>query len=391
MNLKILAISYLYPSSDKPNHGVFVHNRLKAMSKYTDVTVINPVPYFPFLNAVIKNKNILPQETINGITVYHPRFLSFPKIFKFIEIFTYKWAIEKVVKEIGFEFNLIDLHWTFPDLPTGNYLSKKYKKPFNVTLRGMEAFHEQDFGIRKYVVQHYLKKANHIISLSQEMADKSNQLSNTKDKTTIVRNGVDTGAFYYIDKNFCRDLLGISKNEKIILGVGSYIYRKGFDIVIKQIREVQQTKGCENVKYYILGSAGPEGNYKKELDALIIKEGIANSVVFINSVKNNELIHWYNAADVFCLSSRGEGSPNVLNEALACGTPVVAASVGGVSDIMNSLPNLGVMVDVGDDSGLIKGLTNQFLFPPNREGISKAFNVFNWDWCAQQIIEVISE
>jgi hypothetical protein len=125
---KIIVISYLFPNSQQPNHGIFVLNRLKAMSKYADITVINPIA-----NSLLHRKiskfshlqNIAELEIMQGISVYHPRFLSIPGYLKSIEIFTYRRAVQKVLDEIGNDFDLIDLHWTFPDLPCGYWLSKK--------------------------------------------------------------------------------------------------------------------------------------------------------------------------------------------------------------------------------------------------------------------------
>ena len=166
--LKIIAISYLFPNCNQPNHGIFVLNRLKAMNKYADITVINPIADSLVHQKISKFsylQNIPVLESIEGLRVHHPRFFSIPGHLKSIEVLTYRRAVQKVLDVIGYDFDLIDLHWTFPDLPCGYWLSRKISKPFHVTLRGMEAFHLQDAGLRKYIVAHYLKKANKVISL----------------------------------------------------------------------------------------------------------------------------------------------------------------------------------------------------------------------------------
>ncbi len=389
---KILAISYLFPNSVQPNHGIFVLNRLKAMSKYADVTVINPIADSPLHRKFEKFSHLtkIPNvEIINGLQVYHPRFFSIPGHLKSIEIFTYKNAVKSVLNEIGNDFDLIDLHWTFPDLPCGNWLSKKTNKPFNVTLRGMEAFHIQDSGLRKHIVAHYLKKSNHVISLSEEMAKKANELANTGDKTTVIRNGVDTEQFYYLDQNECREKLALSLDEKIILGVGALIHRKGFDLVIKGLEKVIATQGLEYTKFYILGAQGPEGDYRKELKEFIKEHNIEKHVVFVGAVPNSELITWYNAADVFCLSSRGEGSPNVLTEALACGTPAVTTNVGSVPEIMASEDDLGFCVPSEDMNAITHKLIELLKIEHSRKKQASAFSKYTWDWCAKKVLSLL--
>jgi glycosyltransferase involved in cell wall biosynthesis len=387
---KILAISYLFPNCNQPNHGIFVLNRLKAMSKYADITVINPIADSPLHKKISKFSHLesIPElESIAGINVYHPRYFSIPGHLKSIEVLTYRRAVQKVLDEIGYDFDLIDLHWTFPDLPCGNWLSKKINKPFNVTLRGMEAFHIQDSGLRKNIVAHYLKKADKVISLSEEMAHKADELANTASKTLVIRNGVDTDKFYYLDQKECREKLILPLDKKIILGVGALIHRKGFDLVIKGLKQIITRRGLENTKFYILGAQGPEGDYRKELNQFIDQHKLQKHVVFVGAVPNSELITWYNAADAFCLSSRGEGSPNVLTEALACGTPAVATNVGSVPEIMTSEVDLGYCVENEDQQMITAKLIQLLQQPHNRKQQATNFNKYTWNWCAKEVMK----
>lgn len=391
--VKILAVSYLFPNCEQPNHGVFVLNRLKAMSEYADITVVNPLPNSPIHSKLAKFSalQLVPEKNvINGLTVYHPRYFSIPGHLKSIEVLTYYKAVLNTLKKMNTSFDVIDLHWTFPDLPTGYFLSKKLNIPFNVTLRGMEAFHIQDSGLRKHIVSYFLNKATHVISLSEEMAKKANELASTADRTTVIRNGVDTDKFCYLDQIECRKKLSLPLDEKIILGVGALIHRKGFDLVIKGLAKIIKADGLDNTKFYILGSQGPEGDYRKELQLLIKQHNLDNHVVFVGAVPNSELITWYNAVDVFCLSSRGEGSPNVLTEALACGTPAVATNVGSVPEIMESEANLGFCVGNESLQEIIAKLIELLQMSTDRQIQAKNFNKYTWDWCAKKVMKVIS-
>jgi teichuronic acid biosynthesis glycosyltransferase TuaC len=389
---KILAISYLFPNVNQPNHGIFVLNRLSAMSKYADITIINPLPD-SFLHRRLSKfthlASVPEQEVQGGMTVYHPRYFSIPGHFKSVEVLSYYQAVLSVLKNLPDKFDLIDLHWTFPDLPTGAFLSKKLSIPFHVTLRGMEAFHLQDSGLRKHIVAHYLKQARHVISLSVEMAETANRLAATGNKTTVIRNGVATDQFYFIDQTECRNKLGLGQDARIIIGVGALIYRKGFDLVIEALKSVISQPELGNTKFYILGAQGAEGDYRKNLYELVERHNLTEHVVFVGAIPNKELITWYNAADVFCLSSRGEGSPNVLSEALACGTPAVAAKVGSVPEIMASEENLGCCIESENIQQLEQGLVQVLTGNYNRVANARNFNKYNWDWCARQVMGVI--
>ena len=386
---RLLALSYLFPNVEKPNHGIFVYNRLNAMAKYADVTVINPIPWSPLHLFIDKFKHLrnIPAKTQRGdLTIYHPRYLSIPGYAKGIEIPTYRSAVKKVIDEIGFDFDLIDLHWTFPDLPTGDYLSNRYGVPYRLTLRGMEAFHIQDGDVRQKTVAKYLKRVDSIISLSQEMADEADTIAGTAAKTKVVRNGVDTKAFFFKGRELCRHSLGLPESQRIVLGVGALIHRKGFDVVISAIKNLFETGHDLDTHFYILGAEGAEGDYRKELFDLVASANLADRVHFVGAVPNDKLVDWYNAADLFCLSSRGEGSPNVLTEALACGCPAVATNVGSVPEIMAAEDDLGTVIPVNDVLRTAEAIDELLRKQHDRQIQAESLNKYTWDWCAKSCL-----
>lgn len=389
--IKVLALSYLFPNAVMPNHGIFVFNRLNALSRYADIKVINPIPWSPvhrYSDNYRHNRNI-PLKTVRGnLEIFHPRFLSIPKFFKGVEVRTYQNAVAGILaSELkDFKFDLIDLHWTFPDLPAGYALSQQYAKPFLATLRGMEAFHIQDGGVRARMVKKLLPKANRIISLSDELRQQSIAVGSSPEKNTVIRNGVDDESFNYIEQDEARNHLGLEKDGAFIVMVGALIRRKGFDLLIDALADLKKT--VPNLKLRIIGSEGHEGDFRNDLHARIAKYGLQDSVVFHGAVENQTLKYWYNAADVFCLASRGEGSPNVLTEALACGCPAVASDVGSVKEIMASEHNLGYVFaseNVTELRDSLQKLIVQSSSSTDRQQRSQSFGKYNWDWCAAEV------
>lgn len=390
--MKILAISFLFPNRVYPNHGIFVFNRLKALSKYVEIKVINPIPWSPIhsrLKQFQANTNIPEKDNIEGLEVYHPRFFSIPGYLKGIESISYYHAITPIVESFvnDFKFDLIDLHWTYPDLPAGLKLAKKYNKKSLVTLRGKEAFYLKGSRSRKKIIQRELKEVDVVIALSEELAELNVSLTGVNN-SFVIRNGVDVDCFYYIAKDEAQKKLGIKNNERFIVSVGSLIKRKGFDLLIKALASINKDQAYDDIKLYIIGSAGPEGDFRDQLYSMVDQLNLKDHVVFQDQVPNNELCLWYNAAEIFCLASRGEGSPNVLTEALACGCPVVATDVGAVREIIESESDLGVFVSVDSSeelaTGLLKVLTQQI----NRKKNAIAFNKYSWDWCARRVLEI---
>lgn len=387
--MNILALSFLYPNTLYPHYGIFVHNRLKAVSKYHEVKVINPIPYFPGCGRLARYKNygeIPLQETIDGIEVYHPRFFIIPRLFKFIDALTCKAAVMPLVEKLyeSYPFDLVDLHWTYPDLPTGIAIKKKYNKKMLVTLRGKEAFHINEGVGREFLIKNYLLKADTVISLSQELQEIAVNMGVKKKHCHVVRNGVDTSAFYYMERDECRKHLNIPLDEKIILSVGSLTFPKGFDRIIKSLSKLLEIDAA--CKLYIIGSEGPAGDYRRGINQLIVDFDLRGKVSLQGLVDNKDLIYWYNAADLFCLASRGEGSPNVLGEALACGCPSVATDVGAVVEILSNKLN-GIVVSNSAD-GVSSGLKKALPLDWDRKAISSSMHDVDWDWCGREVIAI---
>ena len=391
-NLNVLAMSYLFPNPEQPNHGLFVFNRLNALARYVTIKVINPIPCFPLFTR-LKRYRVFEQipyrTTLGNLEVYHPRFFSVPKVCKGIEILTYHHAVMGVLKRdlTNYPFNLVDLHWTFPDLPSGSRIAQLRKIPLIATVRGLEAFHEQDPGIRKYVVKKCLRNVNRVVALSEKLRQVSIRAGVAEDQSIVIRNGVDTQTFTYQSMQDARNRLNIASDERVILMVGSLIFVKGFDLVIKAIPAIRKALSIP-VKLYILGSKGPAGDFSNNLFRLVKKLGLEDVVVFKGAVNNAELPDWYNAADVFCLASRSEGSPNVLTEALACGCPAVATDVGAVKEILSCEPDLGICIPSESVDKLADALRDALALQNDRVLRAERFRKYDWDWCAQQVLGV---
>ena len=390
--LKVLALSYLFPNRNKPDHGIFVLNRLKALSQYVDIKVINPIPWFLGQNLFdrYKHRSSIPlQDIIGGLDVYHPRFFSVPKFFKGSEGDQYLKAIKPVVDQIhkDFEFDLVDMHWTFPDLPAGIAIGKEFNKKIIVTLRGMEAFHEQDNDQRHQIVAEGLKEVDVIIALSQELKKRGDELSGNPNKSVVIRNGVDTDQFYFIPKKESRDHIGMEQSEINILSVGSLIYRKGFDLIIQCIAQLKKTKKYKNIRFYIIGAEGAEGDYRKELHQLINRLNVKENIIFVGQVPNSELKYWYSSVNIFCLASRGEGSPNVLSEALACGCPSITTDVGSAKEIINTKPDLGSCVKPDSEAELLSAIAKLLAVNFDRIENFEFYSQFNWNWCAEVVFQ----
>ncbi len=387
--MKILVLSYLYPNVVHPHYGVFVHNRIKAIGRQCHVRVVNPIPVFPgsrFTKRYGIARQIPETFRMDGVTVYHPRYFTIPGMVKSLESFTYPHSVLKLIDRIykDFPFDLVDLHWTYPDLPAGREIKKRYGKKMLVTLRGKEAFYRGQGRLREQIINRSLSEADAVISLSSELQEMAIQTGVDEALCHVVKNGVDTAMFTKGSQKKSRAGLGLADGYFNILTIGTLNYRKGFDRVIKALPDL--LKMNRKIKYYIIGTEGPDGNYMAELKQLIKEHHLEETIVFVGKVPNDQLHKWYNAADLYCLPSRGEGCPNVLMESLACGCPVVACDVGSVRDIVDT-DTMGV-VTLNQFESFRSGLLNAFARDFERDGISTSMAGHTWDSCADKVCSI---
>jgi len=144
-----------------------------------------------------------------------------------------------------------------------------------------------------------------------------------------------------------------------IVGVGSFLDRKGFDLLIEAFAEVNSRRPDTHMT--ILG----DGPLRRRLEEQARHLGLEDQVSFPGFADNPH--PYLRCADMYVLSSRWEGLPNTMLEALACGTKVVAADCrSGPREILQG-NTYGELVPVGDPRALAAGML-RYLDEPNRSG-----------------------
>jgi glycosyltransferase involved in cell wall biosynthesis len=140
------------------------------------------------------------------------------------------------------------------------------------------------------------------------------------------------------DKNVCPTRDG----EPLVLFVGNLLPVKGLEVLVEACDRLAR-RGLR-FECQLIGQGAMRGAIERQIG----ERGLAERVKLMGSRPLEELPAWYRRASVLVLPSYSEGVPNVLLEALACGTPVVASRVGGVPEIVSAES----LVATGDAVGL---------------------------------------
>jgi glycosyltransferase involved in cell wall biosynthesis len=274
-------------------------------------------------------------------------------------------------------------------------IAKKYKKPLILTqhntfidfqswLNMLE--HLNDWLVGSVV----LKDADSVITVSRKTMEYVLELGADKSKTSVMYNGVDQNFFYPRNKEKSRDKLGLPKNKALILTVRRLVYKNGLDTLIESASLL--AREYPNLLLLIIGN-GPDRLF---IANRIRQLGVNENVRLVRFVPDKLLPLYYNAADGFVIpSSSGEGLPLVLLEAMACGLPVIATTVGGTPEIIKDGVN-GFLVPPRDQRALAQTISkllslkneSQSLRIESRKTIE---DNFNWDKNVQQLIKIYKE
>lgn len=383
--VKLLVLSSLYPNSIQTRHGVFVEERLRSLvaSGAIQARVIAPVPWFPFKHARYGRyadfAAVPARETRHGIEITHPRYPVIPKIGMSLGPALLAAFVMPAMKRMladGYDFDVIDAHYFYPDGVAATRLGRRLGKPVVITARGSDINIFPQFRTpRKQIVDAAHQSAT-VITVSHALRDNLIALGVSHDKITTLRNGVDLQRFAPIARNAAAAGLEPvsfgSVGQDVWLSVGNLIKSKGVDIAVKAIAQVPDA-------ILLIAGTGPEAT---NLRRLASSHGVDQRVHFLGLVPHDDLSKYFNAADVLVLPSESEGMPNVVLEAMACGTPVVATPVGGVPELL-TVPEAGRLMSKRTPEALVAAVSQLMQDYPDPQATRAHANHFSWEETTQ--------
>lgn len=347
----IVVFSSLFPSPAQPNAGLFVRERMFRVGAHVPLCVVAPTPWFPFQSLLRRwRPHFRPtppaMDEQQGFHVWYPRFLSFPGLFKSLDGVLMALCAYTRLRQLRREgrLDLIDAHFAYPDGYAATLLGRWLGVPVSITMRGTEERHARTPGLRDRV-RKALMGCQQVFSVSAALRQIALDMGVPASKVEVVGNGVDAHKFRPLDRQACREALGLPQDAPVLVSVGGLVERKGFHRVIDVLPDLVQRH--PDLQLLIVGGPSAEGNNRAELEAQVARLGLERHVAFLGTRKPEDLSAVLSAAGVFVLATRNEGWANVFLEAMACGLPVVTTDVGGNREVV-CRPELGAVVPFGD-------------------------------------------
>jgi len=231
--------------------------------------------------------------------------------------------------------------------------------------------------------------------------DEATQLVNLYDadplKVSVVHPGVDLDVFRPADPVTARLRLGMPADATVLLFAGRIQPLKAPDVLLRAVAALVERDPSLREHLVVPVVGGPSGSGLEEPTALVDLArglGIADVVRFVPPVSQAELAQWYAAATLVCVPSYSESFGLVAAEAQACGTPVVAAAVGGLTTVVDNGVT-GLLVASHEPHDYARALAQVLDDPVRRARMSAAAvrhaHRFGWERTAQETLRVYEQ
>lgn len=319
---RIMIFSNMYPSAEHPTFGIFVKNQVELLQK-TSLTI----------------DTIVIDEPGKGKVTTLKKYMSW-----FFHALRRMFTHRK-------ELSLTHAHYAFP---TGfiSYVGKKwFNIPYVITVHGgdLDKMAAKNAVIKK-MIKRILLSADAVIVVGEKLKqDVLTTYEVPAQRVHVMSMGVDTTVFQYKSKEEARQALQLPTDEKLLLFVGNMIEAKG---VLELVEAFKQLLIVDpNLSLHFIGSSKDRGFMETFSQQLV---GYEDQIHHHEPMPQQTIAFWMAAADVFVLPSHHEGFGLVALEAMATGTTVVGADVGGLSYLLKD--GAGILVAPRNASSLADGL-----------------------------------
>jgi len=366
-------IHLLYADSGGGHNAVYrVHQALLKKKIDSQMWVINSKLDD---NTIKQPLNVFQMKVIKFFLFFAKNFIVRLMKTKNLEIHSVSFFSSSFLKKINnSDADVVNLHWIQGEMLSIKDISK-IKKPIVWTLHDMWAFcgaehytednrwqegynfnnrpsYEGGFDLNRWTWKRkrkYWKKEFQIVTPSKWLASCVSKSALMKDwPVSVIPNPIDADLWKPMDKYTAKKKLNLPSNVPLILfgamGGGRNL-RKGFDLLLQSLKKLKNNSTSKNLELIVFG----QNKTKSQSD-------IAFPIHYIGHLSNNkDLQAAYSAADVMVVPSRQDNLPNTAIEAQACGAPVVAFDVGGLSDIIIH-KKTGYLAKKFDTSDLAHGI-----------------------------------
>jgi len=384
--MNCLVIADAFPSPREPWRGPYNRRQVEGLATLCKVLVVNPLPWTWLLKRRGHSDCAAGAGPVAGVAMQlHPVFLHLPLVGRSLAWRSVLAATERALREADPPaIDVVLATFAYPHGLAARQLAKRLGVPYAIKVRGSDLHSLPPAGKRRHLTAQALRGAAAVVAVSRSLARIACELGADAESVHVLPNGVDTEGFPLIDRTDARCRLGLSEDGGLVLFVGNLVPVKGLDVLLEALRLDARSGGAAQQYSVAIAGSGP---LRRWLARRIAAGGLGGRVRVLGELGRQEVALWMNAADALVLPSRNEGCPNVVLEALSCGTPVVASRVGAVPELING--TCGIQVEPGDAEGLATGLRSCLSGGWDRQAIRLRVKDMSWQANAEKLFSIL--
>jgi teichuronic acid biosynthesis glycosyltransferase TuaC len=352
MPMRVLALTTLFPNSQRPLLSPYNRQQFAALSRMCELEVLAAIPWFPGARMLSRwtvsgRLHVVPPvEEIDGMQVKHPRNLYLPRAVALAPVLFAGSLLPTVMRYRG-KVDVLLSAWAYPDGCASVALAQALGVPCVVKLHGSDVNVMSEKPTPRAYMRTLLPRAARIVAVSRALGQRMVELGVEPRRVAVIYNGVDARLFQLRDRAAARVALGLPAIGRIILYVGNLLEPKGALDLAAAFEKMSARAPDSHLVMVGDGAARPACEE--------VAQRIGQRMQLVGSRPLEEIGQWMAACDVLALPSWNEGTPNVILEAFACGRRVVATDVGGIPDLVED-ELLGEMVPVRAPDALAEAL-----------------------------------
>lgn len=385
MTLRVLIVTNLFADPFNASRATFNQQQFARLAKQLDVTVMVPVSWLEIVRQPLAYRRLKREALQRWPFADYVPFWYVPRVgrrfhaaFLFLSL-----MLQRLPTLLWGRWDCLFGSWGYPDAVAVAAIAKLTGKPMIAKVHGSDVNVFTEEPARRRQICWALGRSAHVVAVSQALATRLEDIGVDGRRISVLYNGVDPSRFHPVPQPQARRDLGYADEDRIILFVGNVQASKGCMELLQAFAKLRTR--IPHLKLVFVG-AGPQ---QKALVGECAARGMSGDVTFAGRLAHDQIVRWFGAADVFCLPSHAEGVPNVVLEAMACGTPVVATRVGGIPEVLPEYA--GVMVPARDVDALDEALFTALHTAWDRPRIAGHARTFDWDTNVSRLRSLIED
>jgi glycosyltransferase involved in cell wall biosynthesis len=359
---RVLTLSHLYPDASHPGRGPFVRDQVRELAKRHTLAVVAPVPRRP---PIVRHARGVVLATEEGVRIVRPQLPSFPVAGRFLE--PWYWAtrlpslLRRVYEEIDGE--LVHAHFAIPDGYAAARFTARDTAPLVLTVWGSDILVHGQLRYTRGLLKKTLAAASVVIAASDQLAERAADIGVRRERLRVIPGGVP-----YAERESqaeARAALGLSAEGLYFLWVGGFVGVKQPLDAVRAFEEFARRKKQAAAGLAMLG----DGPLLPVVRRYVHERGLEGRVTLPGHRPRGEVWRWQCAADLLLNSSRSEGTPVAVLEALGAGTSIAAYPLPGVRGAVDAV-NGGALATDSTPQALAEAIDATLSGQSNRNVLS---------------------